>query len=176
MVRSRAWHGEHMSYEPEWPNARTTARWSIRFIVASVIVLLLLVAFASMWLFGWGFFARATADFRGETAQRERVLADPDYRIANYDWFFNQCASVQTQEGLIAQLEAELADSATTEGRKAQLRATLTAVRANRLSLINDYNSRAAREDTAANFRASNLPPTLDREDTETTCAAEPQD
>lgn len=137
-----------------------------------IVGLVTLMLLASMWIFGWGFFQRATADFRGETAQIEKVHADPDYRIANYDWFFNQCAAVQNQEGLVDQLESEI-DSGVSKGREAQIKATLTAVKSNRISLINDYNSRAQREDTSANFLASNLPHQLNPDEESTTCTTE---
>jgi predicted Zn-dependent peptidase len=157
------------------PSASQVARhgWATILVVAGVIIALILVA--TMWVFGWGFFSRATADFRGETGVIERVHADPDYRIANYDWFFNQCAAVQNQEGLIVQLEAELTDDLTAS-RESQIKATLTAVRSNRTTLINNYNSRANREDTAANFLASNLPDQLDPNEEETTCTPKLED
>ena len=43
-------------------------------------------------VYGFGFLQRSTADYRGGTGERERVLADPNYRIAAYDDFYNQNA------------------------------------------------------------------------------------
>lgn len=130
-----------------------------------------LLVLASMWVFGWGAFTRATADFRGETGQIERTRADADYRIANYDHFFDLCASVQSKEATIDSLEQEL-ETDPREQRAEQIQATLTAVRASRAEAINQYNADAAKEATAAQFRASNLPPKLSIDEGETECAS----
>lgn len=161
----------------EFPSTRQVAREGARFgvwaVILGAIALVVIVALSAMAIFGVGLFQRETANFRGETAEREKVLADPNYRIANYTRFFDLCASVQNKEATIRALEAELNDPANppSAARKAQINATITANRAQREAAINQYNASAAQEDTRANFHASNLPYRLDAKTQETTCA-----
>lgn len=149
-------------------------RYSTRLIGFSALVLALVLAIGTMWVFGLGWFKQGTADFRGETDARERTVADGSFRIASYDQFFDLCVAVQNQEATITALEQEL-ETEPGQGRVDQINATLTAVRANRTGLINEYNSDAAKEFTIGQFHASNLPATLDPNEEETTCAAPPE-
>lgn len=143
-----------------------------RGVIAFGLVIVTLILLASMWVFGWGFFSRATADFRGETAQIEDTLADPDYRIAAYDHFFGLCTAVQNTEAQIRGQEGELEAEGVTEARKGQIQSNLAALRASRESLINEYNNDAGREATVGQFHASNLPDRLDSEKEKTECVA----
>jgi len=146
-------------------------RWAIAIgafaLVAATVV-------GSMWIFGWGAFQRSTAEFRGETGQKERTVADPNYRIAQYDHFFDLCASVQSDEATIQVLLDELATKPS-QKRTEQINATLAGVRANRASSINQYNADARKAGTAGQFRASDLPAHLDLNARETSCTAELQ-
>lgn len=142
--------------------ARDVAKWSGATIAGAALALVVVVAVGAMWVFGFGFFQRSTAEFRGRTGQIERTRADANYRIANYDWFFTQCGAVRAQE---ARMRIFAADT-TSEGRT-----NLRAVEANRASLIEEYNARATQEDTAGHFRSSHLPYQLSTDDEETRCA-----
>lgn len=139
---------------------------------AAAVVLVAGIAVGAMWVFGWGMFQQSTAEHRGETAQKEQVRADPDYRIAAYERFFDLCASVRSDEATIANLEEELADDPTAE-RESQIKASLTAVRSNRSETINEYNADARKSETAAAFRSSDLPYQLDPDSEETRCTAD---
>jgi predicted Zn-dependent peptidase len=145
---------------------------TLRGLLIAAISIAVLLAFATMWLFGWGFFSRETADFRGQTDQVEQISADADYRIATYEQFFDLCAAVQTKEAELAAAQAELALEGLSDYRRQQLNANVTAITAARAELINQYNADAAKADTAANFRSSDLPYSLDIESETTTCAA----
>lgn len=140
--------------------------WGILAIIGAFLVFVLI---ASMNIFGWGFFQRSTADFRGETGQIEKVQADPNYRIAHYDMFFDKCASVKTSESTIRNQQKEM-DAGVSEARKAQLQTNITAARNIRAEKINQYNADAMKDETAANFLASNLPYQLNEQDEVTTC------
>lgn len=118
------------------------------------------------------FYSSTTADRRGGIEQREDTVADGDYRIAAYERFYDMCASVQSAEARIANAEAELADKPSAS-RESQLKTTLQALRNQRSEAINEYNAEARKEDTAANFRASDLPAQIDPDLEETTCTAE---
>lgn len=135
--------------------------------VAGLVLLLLL---AAMWAFGFGLFSKGTAEVRGQTGVRERTQANGAYRIAAYEHFYDLCASVQADEQTMAALREEAATA--TPARKAQIAATVTAVRANRAQSITQYNADARKTTTAANFKASDLPYQLDPATQETTCAA----
>lgn len=140
-------------------------------IALGVVVLATLIALGSMAIFGWGFFQRTTADFRGETAQREQVHADPDYRIAAYEHFFDLCATVQSNEDTLANLNTEL-HAGPSADREEQLYATITAVRNARNEAIREYNADARKSETRAAFLDSDLPYQLDPSEEHTTCTA----
>lgn len=140
--------------------------WVIGLAVVAIVVMLVV---GLMWAFGFGLFSRATANERGGTQVREKTVADGNYRIAQYDHFFDLCASVQSDEDTIEQLGTELADDLTPE-RASQIKSTLTAVRSNRAESINQYNADARKAGTAGQFRDSALPYQLDKKAEATTC------
>lgn len=135
----------------------------------SAIIVAAVVVFA---IYGVGAIKRWTADWRGETDVIEQTSADADYRIAKYNWFFDQCAAIQTKEDELAAAQTELEATNPSDYRRQQLNTNITAITSARAELINDYNTEARKEDTAANFRASDLPYQIDIDNEETTCSA----
>lgn len=156
----------------DWkPTPRETVkgiRWIIGIGLASFILVLLL---ASMSIFGWGFFQRATADFRGETKALEQIKANPNSRISAYEHFFNLCASIQGHEDAIRALQAEL-DGNPQEDRREQIQGAITANQTQRDRKIRQYNSDASKDFTTGQFRDADLPNELDINAKETTCSA----
>lgn len=113
----------------------------------------------------------ATADVRGKVAQNEAVKADPNYRIASYDAFYDACGAIQAKEDAI---DAQLAlQDAYEKGSPdfVRIETNLVALRAARASLIRAYNADASKADTRANFHASDLPYSIDPTQEHTTCA-----
>ena len=160
-----------MSYDFDPPSAKqvaTGARW---FIATLVLALLAAVVIGSMAIFGWGWFQRSTADFRGETAALEQIKADPDSRISAYEHFFNLCASIQGHEDAIRALQAEL-DGGPSESRAEQIRGAITANQAKRDGKIRQYNADASKDYTVGQFRDANLPHQISTDSEETTCTA----
>ena len=151
--------------------AREGARGGGAAIILGAVALVVIIALSIMAIFGIGLFQRSTADFRGETGQIERIQADPDYRIASYDAFFDKCAAVQSKEAQIKNLERELEDTDPSTARTERLQSSITALRNSRAELITEYNADASKEDTRANFLASSLPYQLDTNNEETPCA-----
>lgn len=145
---------------------------SARALTAWALVIGGLLVAASIWLFGWGFFQRETADFRGQTDVIEQVSADADYRIGAYEEFYDRCWAVVELEAQIVLAEEALAASTPDSWDHTQLSRNLTALQNQRIDLITSYNADAAKEDTAANFLASDLPAKLDIDTKETTCTA----
>jgi hypothetical protein len=144
------------------------ARWAVILGAMAIVVALVLSAMA---VFGFGFFQRGTAEFRGKTGQIERTRANPAFRIASYDSFYNACAAVQSDEATISALKEELTTHPS-PARVEQIQASLTALRAGRAEKINNYNADARKTATAGQFRASDLPYQLDRNAEETSCQA----
>lgn len=132
-------------------------------VVASLVAIGLIVA--AVWAITY-----YTADTRGKISANERIKADPNFRIAAYDQFFNLCSAIQGDEGRIAS-QQELLDSATTDEERRQVRTTIAAIKGSRLAKINRYNADAARNYTVGQFRDSDLPYRLNPNDKETTCA-----
>jgi hypothetical protein len=143
-------------------------KWVLRVLVGIVV---LSVAMLVMWTFGWGFFQRSTADFRGGTEARERIVADGDYRIQVYNEFFDRCSSIQAAEDRIKALQAELATNPP-PNRVTIINASLAGVRAQRASSIRQYNADVEKDFTAGQFRDLDLPAEIDPDQEETECAA----
>lgn len=108
-------------------------------------------------MYGTGWLQRLTADFRGETAQIERVQADPNFRIAAYEQFYDRAGRIEALEEQICLMkEAELPEG--------QVSVNVLALSNQRIDLIKKYEADASKEDTRANFLASDLPYTIDTE------------
>lgn len=120
-----------------------------------LVIVFLLIAFGMGWLQRW------TADFRGETAQIEKVQADPNYRISAYDTFYNRYEAIEALEQQICNMRGvDLPDN--------QEDVNEIALSNQRINLIAKYEADARKEDTKANFLASDLPYEID---TEVTCS-----
>ena len=105
--------------------------------------------------------------------QRERTVANGQYRIANYDKFFNDCAAIQAQEDKIRNTEARETTTGTSSGfTESQKASILLALENTRASLIRQYNQDAAKEGTSGQFRDSDLPYNININDKDTQCAA----
>lgn len=137
------------------------------FLTIAAVVAVVLFGLAVLLI--TGVFQKETADFRGSVDQTEQVQANGSYRIAAYNSFFNQCASIQTSEANIEfsleELEQQLPPS-----RQLQVQANLNAQKAARVSAINQYNADAAKTDTQANFLSSTLPYFIDATQEKTVC------
>lgn len=158
-------------YDLERPRPRHIAT-GVKWVIGSVaLVMVVVMVIASMSIFGWGWFQRSTADFRGETAALEEILADPDRRITAYEHFFDLCASIQGHEDTIRALETEL-EGDPSESRAEQIQGVITVNQAQRDSKIRQYNSDASMEYTVGQFRDANLPHELDVSKEATTCTA----
>lgn len=122
-------------------------------------------------IYSTGHLQRWTADFRGETEQIEQTEANSDYRISAYDEFYDKCASVQSTESKIKNLEEELDDEDDSQ-RQTTLKTSITASKNKRAEMIQGYNADAKKEDTRAKFKASDLPYELNEDEEETVCGA----
>lgn len=131
-------------------------------VVAALVAIAVGIGVYSIWTL--------SADVRGKAAVHNQIHGNANYRIAQYDHFFNLCAGVQSREAAIrnAQDEAKTAS----QSRKEQLAAVITANRNERAELINQYNADASAAGTRGNFLASNLPYHLDLNSEETQCTA----
>lgn len=102
-------------------------------------------------IYGGGWLQRLTADFRGETAQIEKVQADPNFRIAAYEQFYDRMGRIEALEQQICTMqEADLPEN--------QTATNVLALTNQRIDLIEKYEADASKEDTRANFLASDLP------------------
>lgn len=143
-----------------------------RKVALAISLAVMAVAVPIAVIYGAGWIKMISADFRGDVGVNEQISADAEYRIAQYEWFFDQCAAVQTKEAELAAAQVELEAEGLSDYRRQQLSTNIAAITAARAELINEYNAEAQKEDTAANFLASNLPFELNINTEETTCAA----
>jgi hypothetical protein len=139
--------------------------------IAGLIVAILIIAGLSVGgLYLFGTISNKTANFRGNVGVKNQTLADPNYRIANYDHFFDLCASVQTMETRISTARDNLASDQKGSFDAYRDRQNLDAAIAQRAELINQYNADSAKSYTQAQMKASSLPARLDIHARETQC------
>lgn len=122
-------------------------------------------------VFVWGGASWSTAPFRGEAEARNSTVGSGEFRISTYEEFFDLCAAVETKEDEIGALEDERDNTKPSEYRTEQINTSLTALRATRSELVNDYNAKSRQEHRKA-FKDAGLPAELSTDVKETTCAA----
>lgn len=131
----------------------------------AIAIVAVLVVVAGAWAVAY-----YTADTRGKISANERIKADPNFRIAAYDRFFDLCSAIQGDEGRISS-QQELLTSTTSASRREQISANIAALKGSRIAKIQRYNADAARNYTIGQFRDSDLPYRLNANDKETECA-----
>ncbi len=137
--------------------------------LAALVIFGLLAA--SMFVFGFGFFAQKTANFRGETQKRNQVEGSGAFRTAAYNHFFDLCAGVQSNEASIRNLQLELAGPPKPPADRVMvISASITALRNARATGINQYNADAVKSYTVGQFRSRSLPYQLSLTAKETSC------
>lgn len=113
-------------------------------------------------LLAWGIFALsfglrvATAGLVGR-GEAHIAIQSGSNRIAQYNKFFNICASVQSLEDRIDQ-QTEALKQATNPTDQQRIRDNLAGIRGLRSEAINQYNADASKDYTDGQFRSSRLP------------------
>lgn len=154
-------------------DARDLTGGALLALVGGALAIVVVLALAMMAVFGFGLFSQKSANFRGETSKRNQVEANGAFRIAAYDSFYNECASIQAIEGTVAALKAERDGTPKpTPERVHEIAVALTANVATRAAAIAQYNADARKSYTSGQFRASDLPYQLDTTTEETQCHA----
>jgi hypothetical protein len=122
-------------------------------------VCLVAIGLAILWvgIMGGVFGLRVgLAEYIGRGEARIEIQSGAS-RIANYEHFFNLCASVQADEASIDAQTAAMQTAITTEDQQ-RFRQNLAALQANRARSIYQYNADAMKDYTSGQFRDSALP------------------
>lgn len=129
--------------------------WKVGFwiVAACVFFLVLWLALASAV---WGLRV-ATAGIYGQGQARIQIQSASS-RIANYEHFFNLCASVQANEGQLDSLNDEISNYEVGSKDRARVLTNITGVNGARLRAIAQYNQDALKDYTGGQFRDSSLP------------------
>jgi len=116
------------------------------------VILLIWVLVIAIWGFGV-----ATAGIYGK-GEAHKEIQSSDFRIAAYEHFFNQYASIKSLEGQIDELTIQLNDME--KGSRAYniVYSSLTGTKGLRHTAIQQYNADASKDWTAGQFRDNNLP------------------
>lgn len=156
-----------MSRPAEWREFDAESRRAGVRVVLWVLVAVLVVGAISAGV--WGFRV-ATANVRGQGNVALKTKGNADYRMAAYDHFYRLCGQIQATEDRIglAQQQVKLAPNV---GRKRQLQANVLALQNVRVELIRQYNADASEGHTRGQFRASDLPYSINVNQEHTTCA-----
>lgn len=145
--------------EPWIPRTQKGAYGNGVLWIVGIIVIILAIA-AGAFAIRW-----ATAPAKGKLSAREQINSG-SFRIAAYDKFFNDCASIQGLEG---QLEAQKNQLAKATGDDLErIEANVAGIEGARAQAIAAYNADARKSYTSGQFRSSTLPYQLDtKENTE---------
>lgn len=108
-----------------------------------------------IWIVGYAL-AWWAAPWHGKLEARQEIQSGSS-RIANYNHFFNLCASVQSNEARVDELTTVI-DVTQSQSEKDRLQISLAGVRALRAEGINQYNVDARKDYTQGQFRDSDLP------------------
>lgn len=138
-------------------------------VSATLLIMLGITVMFLVIVYGLSSLQRGTAEFRGKTGQIEQTKANSNYRIASYDDFYDTCASVQSLESKIKNMQEELHETEESQ-RITVLKTSITASKNKRAEMIAKYNADARKEATKAQFKASDLPYELDENREETIC------
>jgi len=131
-------------------NARRSAPRVLLWSVVAVLGVLALIAVVMGIKY-------ATANWRGAADQREKTVANGNYRIASYDAFFDKCNEIVAKEAIIADFQKQYEDAAPGKPKQDAL-INLNAMKNTRIEMVQDYNSDAQKAGTRALFRSDDLP------------------
>lgn len=115
-----------------------------------------------------------TAEPRGRADQREKTVANGNYRIASYDAFFDKCNEIVAKEAIIKSFEDQVKQATTAKEKKDAI-INLNAMKNTRIELVQSYNADAQKAGTRALFRSDDLPYQIAipvNEEVPTKCAA----
>lgn len=137
-------------------------------IVGIVVVVIVLMGLISLGSLAWRYM---TAELKGRVGAEEQLESAPS-RIANYEHFFDLCASIQRKEAkIIAQTDnLELAEA---DKERRRIRQNIAALKGARAGDIARYNADASKQYTRARFLSSDLPYRIDPRADRTTCTGE---
>lgn len=135
--------------------------------IAAGICFALAIPFALIYYFTA--LSTNTAEVRGNAGEKERVVADPGYRLANRDEFYEKCADIQATNEKIENWDAQ-AKAATDDFAKQQALDGKFAAEQQKQDLVADYNGMAENVNRGA-FRQAELPPHIDPDDMEVECS-----
>jgi hypothetical protein len=131
-------------------------------LVIVSVVLGLVILVGGIFVIKW-----ATADLRGRADVREKTLANGDYRIAQYDHFYDLCGSIQAAQDRYNNATEMLAADPGNERYLANRTATKNIF----YTAVREYNADSSKVGTAAQFKASDLPYAIDPTEGAVTCA-----
>jgi hypothetical protein len=136
------------SYYDDEPSAGKLAAWTIGGVVLLVVIGIIFAVGA--WGFNW--FA---APYQGKLQARQQINSG-DFRIQAYNQFFDNCASIQTDEQNLKQFYSDLKTAPKSD--QSRIRTNITANMVDVNSAINQYNADSHKSYTVGQFKSSNLP------------------
>jgi len=154
---SKPWY---RSDDPSTVVRGATWRGLVWVLAVSAVVAVVSVA-------AWGF-GVATSDVKGR-GDAERTVNDADNRLAQQAYFEQTYADVRAADRKLT----ALAQDAAAHPSDAEARTRLVGAENYCQGLVGDYEA-AARKQSAARFRAADLPAQIDQEDAATDCRPAP--
>lgn len=146
----------------------------LAFFAVVVIVIAMMLTAATLTGIGWGW-QWITAEIRGSVGAREKITADPNFRIQAYQSFFEQCSSIQALERDIEE-QQKLLEIIQDPQRREIIQLNVASITGARNGAVDRYNQNALKNWTEGQFRDNDLPyqiPTTYRTGVRTICAVQ---
>lgn len=119
--------------------------------IAIAVVLAIALMAGGGW--AWRYY---TAPIEGVVEAEEQINSGSN-RIAKYNYFFDMCATIQSDKEALA-IQKEMLDNAESADERERIRANIAGINAQLRRNVNQYNADAGKEYTAARFKANSLP------------------
>jgi hypothetical protein len=131
--------------------------------IAAKICLGIGLVFAALYgiTYAWTQFTMDTAERRGEASKQEQVEASGSYRVAQHDWFYNMCGDIAAKQDNVKLMEESGYTKKEVAANEAQLNV-----------MVEQYNSKAANNYTAGQFKADELPYKIDADKDVKSCGS----
>ncbi len=127
-------------------------------VFGAVIGALLAFALLASVSFGW---QRITAPFYGQLSERQTVQSG-EFRKYSYEHFYDMCAAIQRNQRTLMSQKKALEHA---EGREAsRIRQRVVGLESQLQSKVSSYNADSRKEETMGQFKANDLPRSIDYE------------
>ena len=132
-----------------------------------LVILIVILVFVVMAAGGWAY-RYFTAPIEG-VVEAEEIINQGENRIGRYNYFYDMCATIQSDKEALA-IQKDILDNAESADERERIRANIAGISAQLRRNVNQYNADASKSYTAARFKSESLPYEIDANEEFITC------